>query len=264
MRNKTNLLLSIGIIVLFILSINYCSDFECKRDLSLIKKNQTLHVVVSKDTSEYFKSKDSISGFQYEVLKEFADKQGLHLVIVTESSLKKSIDGLKKGKFDIVAQNILVTTDLREKVNFTRPIMYNKQVLVQKKTNGELIKNHFDLFGKTIHVKRNSTGVTRLKNLAHEMGDTINVVELKERNATIIKLVNEGKIQYAVCDQRIARINQTDSLDIKMAIGFTQIEAWAIRKKSPELEKELNKFLDSFVDSEQYWKLYKKYYTKKD
>ena len=55
-------------------------------------------------------------------------------------------------------------------------------------------------------------------------------------------MVAKGDIDYAVCDQQIARVSKGNlpEIDIDTDISFTQLQSWAVRKDSPILLDSLN------------------------
>jgi len=77
-------------------------------------------------------------------------------------------------------------------------------------------------------------------------------------------MVAHGDIDYAVCDESIARAaaDSIPQIDINTAISFTQFYSWAVSKQSPALLDSLNTWLDKFQKEERYQKIYKKYYDK--
>ena len=103
----------------------------------------------------------------------------------------------------------------------------------------------------------------RLQNLGHEIGDTIYVVE-DELYSTeqLMIMVAKGDIDYAVCDQQIARMTQKKlpEVDILTGVSFTQLQSWAVRKDSPVLLDSLNSWLQQIKDSGLYDQIYKRYY----
>ena len=58
-------------------------------------------------------------------------------------------------------------------------------------------------------------------------------------------MVAKGDIDYAVCDQQIARMTQKKlpEVDILTDVSFTQLQSWAVRKDSPVLLDSLNSWL---------------------
>ena len=81
----------------------------------------------------------------------------------------------------------------------------------------------------------------------------------------MISLVAHGDIDYAVCDESIARAvaDSLPQVDINTAISFTQFYSWAVSKQSPALLDRLNKWLDKFQKEKEYQKIYRKYYGDK-
>jgi len=110
----------------------------------------------------------------------------------------------------VIAYGILATSELKDSLLLTTPIVLNKQVLVQRKLENVpdsslFIKSQLDLAGKTLHVVKGSPSILRIRNLGNEIGDTIYVEEIEKYGPEqLIALVAHGDIDYAVCDESIA------------------------------------------------------------
>jgi len=187
--------------------------------------------------------------------------------ISLESSLDKSIEGLRQDKYDIVARNIPVTTKLRDSLVFTEPIAQNRQVLIQRKqkyNDGiEPLRSHLDLAKKTIYVPAKSPVILRIQNLSHEIGDTIYIKEDGVYGPEqLAMLVASKEIDFAVCDENTAeKVAKTlPEIDYATFIGFTHLEAWAVRADSPVLLDSLNVWINRLKKTENYNKIYRKYY----
>ncbi len=237
------------------------------RDYPEIKEEGVLRLITEYDQSGYFISGDTIRGFQYELSQAIAGLSGLEVLTRLEMSLAKSFEALSGGECDVIARNIPITSEMRENYLFTEPIVLNKQVLVQrtaKANNGRApLRNQLDLAQKTLYIPKDSPALLRLRNLGHEIGDTIYVVE-DELYSTeqLIIMVAKGDIDYAVCDQQIARMTQKElpEIDILTDISFTQLQSWAIRKDAPILLDSLNGWLRQIKDSGLYERIYRRYY----
>ncbi|MDR0349799.1 MAG: transporter substrate-binding domain-containing protein [Tannerella sp.] len=217
------------------------------RDYPQIADEGILRIVTEYNQSGYYLSDDTIEGFQYELSKAIAALSGLEVLIFPEMSLEKSFNGLWNCQYDIVAQNIPITSEMRQHYLFADPIVLSKQVLVQR-TAGENnpvqpVRNHLDLAKQTLHIPRSSPVSLRLHSLQHEIGDTLFIVEdpLYSAEQLIIQ-VAKGDIDYAVCDGHIARLlqKQFPEIDIQTDISFTQLQSWAVRKNAPVLLDSLN------------------------
>jgi len=225
---------------------------KSQEDLLEIMQRGTLRVLTQSSTNSYFLYRGEAMGFEYELLAEFADKLGVELEMHVAQDINGVFDSLQSGAVDLVAANLTVTEARTQAMAFTNPILYSKQVLVQRKpsntdTENKLLKSPLELAGKNVYVHRNSSFYTRLQNLSDEIGGTINIVEApgKLDPETLIRMVAEGHIEYTVADEHVARLNQGyyPQIDIGMAISFPQKIAWACRTESPVLLQTLNNWL---------------------
>ena len=237
------------------------------RDFPEIKEEGILRMITEYNQSGYFVSGDTIQGFHYELSKAISEISGLEIQTQLDMSLAASFDKLSANQCDVIARNIPITSETREEYLFTDPIVFNKQVLVQRKQEANEgknpIRNQLDLAQKTVYIPKDSPVLLRLRNLEHEIGDTIYVIEDDVySNEQLMILVAKGDIDYAVCDQQIARLTQKDlpEIDIQTDISFTQLQSWAVRKDSPILLDSLNSWLKQIKESGVYDKIYKRYY----
>lgn len=88
-------------------------------------------------------------------------------------SFEERLKGLSEGRYDVIAYGILATSKLKDSLLLTSPIVLNKQVLVQRKENGEndslYIRNQLDLARRTLHVVKGSPSILRIQNLGNEI-----------------------------------------------------------------------------------------------
>ncbi len=240
------------------------------RDYPEIKAEGILRMVTEYNQSGYYVAGDTIEGFQYELSQAIAALSGLEVQTQLEMSLAESFKELSDNQCDVIARNIPINSEIKENYLFTEPIVFNKQVLVQRteeSNNGiKPIRNQLDLAQKTLYIPKNSPALLRLQNLAHEIGDTIYVKEDELYSSEQLAImVAKGDIDYAVCDQQIARLSKDNlpEIDIDTDISFTQLQSWAVRKDSPILLDSLNSWLSQIKQSGLYDQIYKRYYGKK-
>ncbi|WP_462319479.1 MltF family protein [Marinilabilia sp.] len=248
------------------------------RDLSTIKEEGIVRVVTNYNSTNYFVYKGTPMGYQLELLQEFANYMGLKLDVTVNNDLSTNFRNLQTGKVDIIASNLAATLERGNGVAFTEPHSYSRQVLIQQRyapDNGDnahqreynkLIRNQLNLAGKTVYVQKESAYATRLRNLAQEIGDSINIVEIADYEVEqLIGLVAQGEIQYTVCDENLARVNLNyyPNLDVETAISFPQKLSWGVRKNSQDLLNVVNNWLISFKKTKRYSIIYQKYYLNK-
>lgn len=267
-------LVPVVIVLAILFSVRQCGKKEKPpghpRDYAAIAKEGILRIATEYNSISFYVDGDTVSGFHYELIEAFARDKGLKAEIIPLMSFEERLKGLAEGRFDVIAFGILATSELKDSLLLTTPIVLNKQVLVQRKATEEsdslYIHSQLDLAQRTLHVVKGSPSILRIQNLGNEIGDTIYIKEIEKYGPEqLISLVAHGDIDYAVCDESIARA-VTDSLpqiDINTAISFTQFYSWAVSKQSPVLLDSLNTWLDKFQKEAEYQKIYKKYYDKK-
>ena len=266
-------LVPVVIVLAILFSVRQCGKKEKPpghpRDYAAIAKEGILRIATEYNSISFYVDGDTVSGFHYELIEAFARDKGLKAEIIPLMSFEERLKGLAEGRFDVIAFGILATSELKDSLLLTTPIVLNKQVLVQRKATEEsdslYIHSQLDLAQRTLHVVKGSPSILRIQNLGNEIGDTIYIKEIEKYGPEqLISLVAHGDIDYAVCDESIARAvaDSLPQIDINTAISFTQFYSWAVSKQSPVLLDSLNTWLDKFQKEKEYQKIYKKYYDK--
>lgn len=245
-----------------------------KNDLTRIMKSGQLRAVVDYNSTNYFIYRGKPMGFKYELLKHLAEDMGVQLEISVSNNLQETFEGLQDEQYDLVAKNLTVTKKRDEIIAFTLPLEQTRQVLVQRKPDNwrtlphhaledSLIRNQLDLAGKTIYVQKNTAYYRRMVNLSDEIGEEIDIVQDSIYGVEqLVSMVANGEIDYTVCDENVAKVNQTfyPNLDISTPVSFPQNIAWAVRNGSEEWLKYLNNWIRNFRKTTTYAVLYNKYF----
>ncbi len=244
-------------------------------DLPGILKRGKLIVLAENSTSSFFIYKGRKMGFEYEILKEFANDLGVEIEIKLIRNLEEVVERMNKGEADIVACNIAATGSMKKQLLLSHPILRSQQVLVQRKPSNyaklsaeqlwrKLIHDPTQLANKTVHVRKFSNHYVRLQNLQEEMGEKIKIKseEGTISNEELIELVSDGIIDYTITEQHIARINQLfyDNLDISTPISVKQPITFGLTKSHPLLLSRLNKWLDRFMAKQSFGYIKRKYF----
>jgi len=127
-----------------------------------------------------------------------------------------------------------------------------------------MLRTPIELIGKEVYVRKNSAYVSRLKNLADEIGGDILIVEEYSDVETegIIRKVANGEIDYTVADEDIALVNARyyPNIDIKTPVSLPQQIAWGVRKNADSLVSVLNKWIFQMKKRPEYYAIYDKYF----
>lgn len=243
--------------------------------LARILESGRLTAVTNYNSTNYFIYRGEPMGYQYELLRSFAQHLGVKLELEIVNDLDKSFDRLQTGKCDLLAMDLTITKKRLEKVSFSDPINETRQALVQRKPDNwkalaarnrlkdSLIKNPLQLAGETIVIQKNTTFKKRLENLSDEIGAPIHVREHPDATMEeLIGMVARKEIGYTVADEHIALLNRKyfPQIDVGTPLSFPQNIGWAVRKKSKGLLEEINKWLDGFKGTTDWAVLYNKYF----
>ena len=282
MRRKIRYILFIPVLVGFILW--YCSgrfnansekdNKSTETELTRILKSGKLKAVVDYNSTNYFIYQGIPMGFKYEILQHLANDMQVKLEISVNNNQEESFNELIGKKYDLIAKNLIITRDRNQKVSFTEPLEQSRQVLVQSKQKNwqllkkstledSLIRNQLDLAGKQVYVQKNSVYYSRMVNLSEEIGEEIDIVQDSIYGMEqLIAMVAKGEIDYTVCDEKMAKVNQIyyPDLDVETPVSFPQNIAWAVRVDSPEWLSYLNNWIINFRNSLTYHILYQKYF----
>ena len=245
------------------------------RDLDSLLINKRMVVMTKNSSTSYYIYKGQPMGFEYDVLKAYATELGLELEVRIVDDMSRMYEMLDSGEGDLIAANFTVTRERAERVSFTDPIFYTRQVLIQNRPKGWeelpqdeideiLLTEIFELAGKKVHVNPNTSFYTRLYNLSEEMGAMIHVqaVQPEMDTESLIRQVALDSIKYTVADENVAKLNQTyyPDLYIDLPISLPQKIAWATRTNATELTNSINEWMASKGGKAAYKHAYRKYF----
>lgn len=244
-------------------------------DLPEILKKGKLTVLAENSSTTYFIYRGKKMGFEYEILKMFAEELGVELEIKVVKNLDSLIQMLDNGEGDLIACNYTVTKERSRVINFSKPIIQTPQVLVQRKPEGfermkekewskKVLNNPIQLAQKTVKVWQGSSYYERLVHLQEEIGDTIFVegVPGNVGGEELIEMVADGIIDYTITEANVAKVNEHfyDNLYTGLELSVNQKIAFGLRKSSHLLKAKLDDWLETFKTQTRYKFIYRKYF----
>ena len=114
-KNKSAWAIVIIILAVFGVIFGIYLSERGERTWEDIQADQTLRVVTSLNSIDYFIADGKPQGFYYEMVRDLADSLGLRLDITLEPDYLKSIEGVKRGEYDIFLANIPLTRKHRNR-----------------------------------------------------------------------------------------------------------------------------------------------------
>jgi membrane-bound lytic murein transglycosylase F len=242
-------------------------------DLPEIMKRGKLTILAENSSTTYFIYKGKKMGFEYELLKLFAQHLGVELDVQIVHNLDSLQLLLNTGKGDIVACNYTVTKERAERINFSEPFLKTPQVLIQRSVQNDtdesfkspaFIQDPSELAGKEVHVWKNSSYHERLMHLQEEIGDSIHIEGVSGNigGEELIEMVSSGLIDYTVAEENIAAVNARffDNINTSTTLSVKQKIAFGLRKNSPLLLQKLNEWLKETMKKPIFSYIQKKYF----
>lgn len=224
---------------------------KCQRQYAPTKtgasEGDTIDVAIEYSPMSLYMYEDTLGGFYHDLLQLIARRYGVSVKMHPMTSLQQSLEMLDNGNYDIVAAQVPATSDFKDKYRFSDAIYIDNQVLVQKTDSAgqTKIKSQLDLAGQTVCVTKGSPAVTRLHNLAREIGDSITICELDYSPEQLFLLIAAGEQQLAVVNDKTARplVAEHPDINISTDISFNQFQSWVIRKDDVHMADSLNRWL---------------------
>ena len=249
------------IATLLFLMLSACVDKPST--LERIKEDGVLRVVTRNSPATYFQDRNGETGFEYELVKRFADDLGVKLEIETADNLDDLFSRLGKPNGPVLAAAGLVSSDQRQQqVRFSHPYLEVTPQIIYR--NGQSRPtNAADLVGKKIMVLKGSTHAEQLAALKkqnpaieYEESDAVEVVDL-------LRMVDEGQIDLTLVDSNEVAMNQVYFPNVRVAfdLGNASNQSWAVAAGDDNsLLNEINSYLDKVEKNGTLQRLKDRYY----
>ena len=196
-------LILLALVLAAMVMLHRCSNNPTHPDRS---GGDTIEVAIGYAPMSLYMYDDTLGGFEYDLLRLISKHYGVAMKIRPMTSFSESLDMLDNGLRDIVVAQVAATTELKENYLLTDPVFIDRQVLIQREdsTGNITVRSQLDLAQRTICVVKDSPTVSRISNLAREIGDSIYTQELDKSQEQLFLLVAAGEVEFAVINDKIA------------------------------------------------------------
>jgi polar amino acid transport system substrate-binding protein/membrane-bound lytic murein transglycosylase F len=231
--------------------------------LERVKEDGVLRVVTRNSPATYFQDRNGETGFEYELVKRFADDLGVELKIETADNLDDLFNQVGKPNGPVLAAAGLVSSEERKKqVRFSHSYLEVTPQIIYR--NGQSRPTDAgDLVGKKIMVLKGSTHAEQLAELKkkypgieYEESDAVEVVDL-------LRMVDEGQIDLTLVDSNEVAMNQVYFPNVRVAfdLGDASNQSWAVAAgEDNSLLNEINAYLDKVKKNGTLQRLKDRYY----
>ena len=269
-------------------------DPPIERDLAAIKQRGKFVVLAPYNSTTFFIYRGEPMGYEYELLKVFAEEHGLELEMQVVSNQRSLYQRLNRGEGDIAAARLIPKQEDKQRILFTNALYHTEPALVQQKTTPDkaglpeqvkeeiksepadvttdeveiearLVTRPSQLAGETVTLPKGSAYRKTLIELSDDISGDINVVEIggKTDDEALVNKVAKGDLEYTVVQDNLAQLKEAYFTNIKVrpVVGASHKVAWAARTNSPELVKELNRWIEDKKNGPLFDRMYKKYFV---
>ncbi|TWC37068.1 membrane-bound lytic murein transglycosylase F [Pseudomonas sp. SJZ079] len=231
---------AIGILLLF----GGCA--EEPSTLERIQAEGVLRVITRNSPATYFQDRNGETGFEYELVKRFANDLGLELKIETADNLDELFASLNKADGPALAAAGLVdSVGRRAQARFSRPYLEVTPQIIYR--NGERRPTRpQDLIGKRILVLKGSSHAEQLAALKVELPELNYEESAAVEVVDLLRMVDEGQIDLTLVDSNELAMNQVYFPNVRTAfdLGDSLGLGWAVAPgEDNSLLDEINAFL---------------------
>lgn len=231
--------------------------------LERVQEEGALRVVTRNSPATYFQDRNGETGFEYELVKRFAENLGVQLQIETADNLDDLFSRLNQTDGPVLAAAGLVDSEGRKsQAQFSQAYLQVTPQVIYR--NGQPRPSRpEDLVGKRILVLQGSSHAEQLAQLQatlpelkYEESSAVEVVDL-------LRMVDEGQIDLTLVDSNELAMNQVYFPNVRVAfdLGDARNLGWAVASGSDDsLLVEVNHFLALVEENGSLQRLKQRYY----
>lgn len=156
----------------------------------------TIRVITLSGATTFFQYKGEDMGYQYELLRLYAESRGRAFTLEVASSPEEIHKAIKDGRAHLSITPEAITNTGREHFIYTGPEEQNGLVLVQPKPtrprsrDSLYVRDVTQLLGRDVYVLSGSRSELRLKHLEEQLGGTINISQIEGDTVNVEDLIS--------------------------------------------------------------------------
>ena len=206
---------------------------------------------------------DTLTGFDVELMKEVAKRLDLEIEF-KEMAFDNMLTSVQNGQIDVVANDISITEDRKEKFAFSKPYKYTYGTAIVRKSDLSGIESLEDLKGK----KAAGEATTVFMDVAREYGAE-EVIYDNATNDQYLRDVSTGRTDVILNDYylqtlALAFFPEFD-ITIHPDIAYNpQKVAFLMDKENDELQENIDRVLDEMLEDGTVKELSEQFYNGAD
>ena len=237
-----------------------------REDFVALKQRKLLRLITYRDPVNYFHDRGRLKGFEYDLLKRFAEKHKMRLDVVLANTQAEMQQLLNEGKGDVIAASVPESQHPEApNTGITRPYNYSAATLVGRK--GEVITDIHDLEGRVIRLAASSPYLKALQGIRDQgINFSIILAEPDINTEMVLFSTAQGIYDLAVIGSHEVKPQLSRQLNLQsyFTLGDSEALVWMVRKLDSRLLAALNGFIESEYKKGFYNVLYARYIEKPD
>lgn len=187
-----------------------------------------LRVISTNGAATFYESSDGLTGFEYSLLKGFAESLGVNLVIANQSDSKLLLQAVEDREYHLGSAELTAIESQGYALEFGSAYMQITQQLI---FNSHLptptsIK---DLAGKKVFILADSAHNQRITRLQHKFPGVEWLSVINVQMIDLLEMVHNGEADYAVIDSNAFELNRYSYPKAQLAFDISNPQplAWA-------------------------------------
>jgi membrane-bound lytic murein transglycosylase F len=228
-RNFGDLILRLIVIAILAALVGTCSSPPTA--LEQVLELGELRVVTRNSPTAYFIGPDGPAGPEYDLVREFADRLGVRLIIHTVDSVSEIVPYIAEGKAHMAAAGLSMTEERLEYLDFGHPYNAVDMHLIYKLGTGKP-RSIDEVIGRPIEVAAGSSHSEMMRMLGAAYPELSWTENATDEIAELLKKVAMGEVDFTIADSTDFNIQRHFYPDLRVALDL-KIEdplAWAYRR----------------------------------
>lgn len=199
--------------------------------LEQVRTAGELQVLSRNGPISHYQGPEGITGFEYTLLKGFADELGVKLVIKDEAPVEgQLLDDSNKSQFDLASPSIINPHTSNKSYRYTASFMELNLELVYNSTQTAPASIK-DLSGKKVLVVNKASIPVPLQELQQSLPDVQWELVENVEMVDLLEMVERGHADYAVVDSAIFDIHRYSYPHTQVAFDLNQAQplSWAFQ-----------------------------------
>ena len=237
-----------------------------REDFTDLKTRKMLRLVTSRGPVNYYLDRGRLRGFEYDLIKKFADRHGMRLNVVIADTTAEMHQYLNEGNGDVIAASVpAILTPTMAHTAATIP--YNHATAVIAGREDDSLTDVHDLEGRVIHLSASSPYLPMLERIRDQgINVTILVANPGVTSEALLFGIARGIYDLTVIGSHEVNAEFSRQLNLKtlLPLGEPDPLVWLVRQADSQLLTELNKFIETEYSKGFYNVIYSRYIEKPD